>query len=179
MVITFKLFALDFQVYNAVQLIIVCLRIFLFFQSWAIAYIHSCVYSNVVKSSNLQCIAWWFLHSFISLSPPLRSECRPFQYSVCAQSCSGVWLFVTPCVACQTSLSLEFSRQEYRSGFRFLLQGIFKIQGSSPLYGSSDLSPVYTLLPRGNHFAGMCHYWLVLPVLELLLSGIYGIYFRF
>ena len=136
MVITFKLFALDFQVYNAVQLIIVCLRIFLFFQSWAIAYIHSCVYSNVVKSSNLQCIAWWFLHSFISLSPPLRSECRPFQYSVCAQSCSGVWLFVTPCVACQTPLSMGFPRQEYCSGLPFPSPGNLPDPEIEPLFPS-------------------------------------------
>ena len=33
------------------------------------------------------------------------------------------------CVACQTPLSLEFSRQEYWSGCYFLLQGIFPIQG--------------------------------------------------
>ena len=35
----------------------------------------------------------------------------------CAQSLSHVWLFATPCtVACQASMSMRFSRQEYWSG---------------------------------------------------------------
>ena len=34
-------------------------------------------------------------------------------------------------VACQTPLSMGFSRQEYWSGFLYLLQGIFLTQGSS------------------------------------------------
>ena len=39
---------------------------------------------------------------------------------VCAQSLSHVQLFVTPwTLASQASLSLEFSRQEYRSGLPF------------------------------------------------------------
>ena len=39
---------------------------------------------------------------------------------MCAQSLSHVWLLVTPwTVACQSPLSLEFSRQEYWSGLPF------------------------------------------------------------
>ena len=50
-----------------------------------------------------------------------------------AQSLSHVCLFATPwTVAFQAALSMEFSRQEYWSGFHVLLQGIFQIQGSNP-----------------------------------------------
>ena len=43
-----------------------------------------------------------------------------FRLCVCAQLLSRVWLFVTPwTVACQASLSMGFSRQEYCSGFPF------------------------------------------------------------
>ena len=35
-------------------------------------------------------------------------------------------------IACQTLLSMEFSRQEYGSGLHFLLQGIFPTQGLNP-----------------------------------------------
>ena len=46
---------------------------------------------------------------------------------------SHIQLFVTPwTVACQVSLSMGFSRQEYWSRLLFLLQRIFPTQGSSP-----------------------------------------------
>ena len=46
---------------------------------------------------------------------------------------SHVHLFATPLtVAHEVPLSLEFSRQEYWSGYHFLLQGIFLAQGSNP-----------------------------------------------
>ena len=46
---------------------------------------------------------------------------------------SCVWLFATPrTVACQASLSMGFSRQEYWSGLPFLLQRIFLTQESNP-----------------------------------------------
>ena len=49
------------------------------------------------------------------------------------RSLSDIWLFATQwTVAYQTPLSVEFSRQEYWSGCRFLLQGIFPTQGSNP-----------------------------------------------
>ena len=67
-------------------------------------------------------------------------------------------LFVTPqTVACQASLSMEFSRQEYCSGKKTniavgshsLLQGIFPTQGSNPglLYCRRIL---YQLSPKGS-----------------------------
>ena len=43
---------------------------------------------------------------------------------VCAQSLSHTWFFVIPwTVACQASLSMEFSRQEYWRGCHLFLQG--------------------------------------------------------
>ena len=46
---------------------------------------------------------------------------------------SRVQLFATPwTVACQVPLPVEFSRQEYWSGWHFLLQGIVPTQGSNP-----------------------------------------------
>ena len=49
------------------------------------------------------------------------------------KSLSLIQLFVTPrTVAHQAPVSIELSRQEYRSGLHFLLQGIFLIQGSNP-----------------------------------------------
>ena len=52
---------------------------------------------------------------------------------VCAQSLSRLQLFATPwTVAHQAPLSMGFSRQEYWSGCRFLLQRIFPASGSNP-----------------------------------------------
>ena len=49
------------------------------------------------------------------------------------KSLSRVWLFTTPwTVAYQAPPSIEFSRQEYWSGFHFLFQRIFPTQGSNP-----------------------------------------------
>ena len=46
---------------------------------------------------------------------------------------SCIQLFVTSWIAaCQAPLSMEFSRQEYRSGLPFLSSGIFLTQGSNP-----------------------------------------------
>ena len=54
--------------------------------------------------------------------------CVPVCVCVHAQLLSCVLLFVTPwTVACQSPLSMGFSRQEYWSGLPFLLQGILKI----------------------------------------------------
>ena len=51
---------------------------------------------------------------------------------MCAQSLSHMKLFATPLTAaCQAPLFMGFSRQEYWSGFHFLLQGIFLTQGSN------------------------------------------------
>ena len=67
---------------------------------------------------------------------------------VCASCFSHVWLFATlRTVVHQAPLSIGFSRQEYWSGLRALLQGIFPTQGSNHLcllhwqVGSSPLAP--------------------------------------
>ena len=55
------------------------------------------------------------------------------RFFVCAQLLSCVQLFGNPwTVACQTHLSVGFSRQEYWSGLPFPSQGIFLTQGSNP-----------------------------------------------
>ena len=52
---------------------------------------------------------------------------------MCAQLFSRVQLFATPWTAAhQAPLSMGFLRQEYWSGFHFLLQRIFQTQGSNP-----------------------------------------------
>ena len=44
-----------------------------------------------------------------------------------------VRVFATPgAVSCQAPLSMGFPRQEYWSGYHFLLQGIFPTQGLNP-----------------------------------------------
>ena len=59
-----------------------------------------------------------------------------FVICTCLLSCfSRVWLFATPwTIACQAPLSMGFSRQEYWSGGRALLQGIFLTQESNPCF---------------------------------------------
>ena len=55
------------------------------------------------------------------------------QVKVKVKSLSPVRLFTTPwTVAHQAPLAMGFSRQEYRSGCHFLLQGIFPMQGWKP-----------------------------------------------
>ena len=58
--------------------------------------------------------------------------------------------FVTPwTVACQASLSMEFSREEYWSGLEYLLQGIFPTQGSNP--GVPHCRQMFTILNQEAH----------------------------
>ena len=64
---------------------------------------------------------------------------------VCAQSQSCIWFFVTLwTAACQTPLSMGFSRQEHWTGLPFPLQGIFLTQGSKPclLHWQADSLPM-------------------------------------
>ena len=63
---------------------------------------------------------------------------------------SHVRLFVAPwTVACQVPLPVEFSRQEYWSGWHFLLQGIVPTQGSNPCLPHCWQIP-YHLSHQGN-----------------------------
>ena len=73
---------------------------------------------------------------------------------MCVFCCfTGTQFFVTPwTIACQTPLSMGFSRQGYRSGCHAFLQGIFPTQGSSPVpFASPTLA--------GGFFATSATYW--------------------
>ena len=60
---------------------------------------------------------------------------------MCAQLLSGVLLFVAPQIeAHQAPLPMEFSRQEYRMGCHFLLQGTFLTQGLNLSLASPSLT---------------------------------------
>ena len=68
----------------------------------------------------------------------------------------------------RASLSKRFSRQEYWSGCRFLLQGIYLIQGSNPhllwlLHGQADSLPLH---PLGSPLTGV-----IIPKLLCVLIG--------
>ena len=95
------------------------------------------------QAFKLQIFGLLSLHNFMSqllissLSVCLSSICLSVNLSCApAQSLSHIWLFVIPwTVACQFSLCMEFSRQEYWSGCHFLHQGIFLTQGLNPTSG--------------------------------------------
>ena len=90
------------------------------------------------------CLRWqdfaWYgilpIHHFSSLPPFLPSfslGALPSYYVVVELSLSSVWLFVTPpTVACQTPLSMIFSRQEYWSGLPFPSPGDLPDAGIEP-----------------------------------------------
>ena len=58
-------------------------------------------------------------------------ECYYLYMYVCSVASDSLQLRGL-CVAHQAPLSMEFSRQEYWRGCHFLLQGIFRTQGSNP-----------------------------------------------
>ena len=63
-------------------------------------------------------------------------------FSVLCAVLSCVWLFVFPCAAvCQASLSMGFSKQEYRSGLLFLSSRKIPVPGIEPM---SLASPALT-----------------------------------
>ena len=68
---------------------------------------------------------WLLLHSLILASCP--HECACSVTESCSTLCDSM-----DCIAHQAALSMEFSRQEYWSGFHFFLQGIFLTLGSNP-----------------------------------------------
>ena len=81
-----------------------------------------------------------------------------------AKSLSPIWLFVTPLtVACQALLSMEFSRQEYRSGLAFPSQGHLPDPGTPASLSSLSLADrFFTTVPPGNFmpFQGGVIMWL-------------------
>jgi len=72
---------------------------------------------------------------------------------VCAHRLSHVLLFVTPrTVACQASLSMKFSRQEYWNGLQFSLLGDLsnpEIEPKSPV-SSALTGGFFTTVPPGK-----------------------------
>ena len=91
--------------------------------------------SCTIKQFTLKIIEPVFtMEGFYKVGPQNSSRKKQlWHYSVCAQSLSRVWLFVTPwTVARLAPLSMGFSRQECWSGLPFLLQGIFPTQGWNP-----------------------------------------------
>ena len=104
---------------------------------------NSCLHNDVNTTNSrlylsFYCILWMPL--FLPLSPKTVGSQAPLDCElfgkgrimscVCAQSLSHVWLFAAPwTVAHQAPLSMKCFRQEYWSGYHFLLQGIFLTQG--------------------------------------------------
>ena len=86
-----------------------------------------------------------------------------------AQLLNYVWLFETPwAVACWAPLSVEFFRQEYRSGLPFLLQGIVPIQGSNPHLLHLLHCPVDSLPLR--HLGSPCYLLILAPISSSSMS---------
>ena len=94
-------------------------------------------------------VSWVFWP--ISVKSVIFVECdhwRQFLVSLCAQSFTCVWLFVTRHVL----LSMEFSRQEYWSGLSFRIPGHLPNPGIEPM---SFVSPAlaggfFTTAPPGK-----------------------------
>ena len=75
---------------------------------------------------------------------------------LCANSLTHVWLFVNPwMVACQSPLSMGFSKQEYWSGWHFILQGIFPTQ-------ELNLHFLCLLLWQGDFFLLLSHLGMII-----------------
>ena len=71
--------------------------------------------------------------------------------SVCAQSPNSVRLFGAPwTAACQTALSIEFSRQEYWSGFPLPILGDLPDLRIKPLLCLADSLAGRFLTPRAT-----------------------------
>ena len=92
-------------------------------------------------------------HPAHHVCPRISVEKMPVLYSVCqelphmlviVQWLSCVRLFVTPwTVACRASLSMEFSRQEYRSGLPFPSPGDLPDPGIEPVPPASAGGFIY------------------------------------
>ena len=76
-----------------------------------------------------------------------ENGCLECLRGVCTQTLSCIQLFATPCtVACQTSLSMGFSRQEYWTGFPF------PPPGERPNSEIESMSPVSPAPLEGRFF---------------------------
>ena len=73
------------------------------------------------------------------------------QWRMLTQSLSHVWLFVTPwMIACQASLSMEFSRQGYWSGLLFSIPGVFLTQRLNPHASPAMMGRFFTTVSPGK-----------------------------
>ena len=84
-------------------------------------------------------------------------HCKKIQFSLVqfVQSNSRVQIFATPqTIACQTHLSMEFSRQEYWSGLPFFLLGDLSdpgIKPTSPVSAALQVDSFTTAPPEKPH----------------------------
>ena len=109
----------------------------------------------------------WYIYIYIYI--------YTMKYCVC-EWLSHVWLFVnTWAVACQIPPSMEFSRQEYWSGFPYcsLLEGIFLTQVSNPglLHCRWILTISDTREAGNNYWTSLCvrmKYYLVIKKNEII-----------
>ena len=96
-------------------------------------------------ASQFSCLVsfpFWLIHFIVSI-----------KMCVCSQSLSRVWLFVTPwTVACRALLSMEFCRQEYRSGLPFPSPGDLPDPGIEPtsLESPALAGQFFTTVPPGK-----------------------------
>ena len=91
-----------------------------------------------------------FLNTHILLSSNSTSVCVCMCVCICVHILSHVWLFVTPwTVACQASLSMGFSRQEYWSGLPFPAAGNLPTQGQNPCFLHWQVNSL-PLVPSGT-----------------------------
>ena len=107
----------------------------------------------------------------------------------CVLSC--VWLFVTPrAAACQASLSMESSMQQYRSGLPFPLPGYLpdpEIEPAFPVSTTSPTGPVYAKhrmlpvfihpeFPSGALSVGNCSGWWLDSVRNGMAGNVFFLY---
>ena len=89
--------------------------------------------SPIRDGTRVSCIGRWILYHWATREAPnpvLDSNVRAVLSHL-----NHVWLFATLwIVACQASLSMGLSRQEYWRGCHALLRGIFLTQGSNPRF---------------------------------------------
>ena len=87
----------------------------------------------------------WLIHVNVWQKKIFKKKEKKIQIVVVVLLVSHVWLFATPwTVACQASMPMGLSRQEYRSGLPFPPPGVFLTQGSNSrlLHWQADSSPL-------------------------------------